>query len=75
MTFLTLNAREVNQDEWNRKAKDVINAHSRAIQVSGTTSARPTNNLTTGQTYYDETLNRPIWWTGSAWIKADGTVV
>lgn len=47
------------------------------VTQSGTTAQRPTERLQlwTGRPYYDTTLNRPIWWTGSQWIKADGTVV
>lgn len=46
-----------------------------AVSQSGTTANRPTSLLWTGRTYFDTTLNRPIWWTGTQWIKADGTVV
>lgn len=47
--------------------------------VSGPTANRPLGTvqvpLAIGQTFFDTTLTRPIWWTGSKWIKADGTVV
>ena len=46
-----------------------------ALTTSGTTAQRPTTLLWVGRTYYDTTLNRPIWYTGSNWIRADGTVV
>jgi hypothetical protein len=50
-----------------------------AVPLSGTTANRPVQNtnipLSIGQTYFDTTLNRPIFWTGTQWIKADGTVV
>lgn len=42
---------------------------------SGTTAARPTNRLQVGQFYFDTTINRPIWWDGTNWINAAGTVV
>jgi hypothetical protein len=45
------------------------------IPAKGTTALRPTDALQVGQVYFDTTLNRPIWWTGTQWIKADGTVV
>jgi len=49
------------------------------IPASGTTANRPisstTNTVQVGQFYFDTTLTRPIWWTGTNWIKADGTVV
>lgn len=46
-----------------------------ACSQSGTTAQRPTAVLYVGRTYFDTTLNRPIWWTGTNWIRADGTVV
>jgi hypothetical protein len=41
----------------------------------GPTTDRPVSNVSIGQIFFDTTVNRPIWWTGTAWIKADGTVV
>jgi hypothetical protein len=46
-----------------------------ALTQSGTTANRPTKMLWVGRTYFDTTLTRPIWYTGTNWIKADGTVV
>jgi hypothetical protein len=50
-----------------------------AIPLSGTTAKRPIdsvqNPLPIGQFYYDTTLDRPIWWNGTVWKKADGTTV
>lgn len=46
-----------------------------AVVSSGTTANRPTRVLWVGRTYFDTTLNRPIWYTGTNWIRADGTVV
>ena len=50
-----------------------------AIPLSGTTAQRPISTtqvpLAIGQIYYDTTLDRPIWWNGSVWKKADGTTV
>lgn len=40
---------------------------------SGTTAQRPTVGLYAGRRYWDETLQMPIYWTGSAWKKSDGT--
>jgi len=45
------------------------------IPPSGTTANRPTERLEVGQYYFDTTLNRPIYWTGTNWINAAGTVV
>lgn len=46
------------------------------INMSGSTAERPTYNATdAGLMYYDTTLGKPIWWTGSAWIDATGASV
>lgn len=42
---------------------------------SGTTAQRPTQYLVIGQVYYDQSLGKPIWWFGSNWRDAAGTVV
>ena len=44
-----------------------------ALVLSGTTANRPTKFLWTGRPYFDTTLAIPIWYSGAAWIKADGT--
>jgi hypothetical protein len=41
----------------------------------GTSANRPTTGLLIGQFYYDTTLDRPIWYNGTVWKKADGTTV
>jgi hypothetical protein len=50
-----------------------------SIPLSGTTAERPINynevKLRVGDQYFDTTINRPIWWTGTNWINAAGTVV
>ena len=50
-----------------------------SIPLSGTTSGRPVGTvqvpLAIGQFYYDTTIDRPIWWNGTVWKKADGTTV
>ena len=48
------------------------------IKTKGTTSNRPVltdNNKYIGFTYIDETLNKPIWWIGAAWVDATGATV
>jgi hypothetical protein len=50
-----------------------------SIPLSGITADRPLNSaqvpLAIGLIYYDTTLDRPIWWNGTVWKKADGTTV
>lgn len=47
---------------------------SRIFNV-GTTSQRPEVGLVKGIQYFDTTLNKPIWWTGSKWVDATGAEV
>lgn len=44
---------------------------------SGATAARPTAQLTTGQTFYDTTLSKPVWWNAATgtWKDAAGVDV
>lgn len=44
------------------------------IILSGTTSQRPTN-VKIGSTYFDSSLNKPIWWNGTNWVDSSGEVV
>lgn len=40
-----------------------------------TTLARPTNNLRVGQSAFDSTLLKPIWYNGTTWVDASGVEV
>ena len=46
-----------------------------ATPSAGITAARPSTGLQVGQFYFDTTLGIPIWWNGTDWIDAAGTVV
>ena len=41
----------------------------------GTKTQRPTANQQIGQQFFDTTLGYPIWWNGTKWVNASGTVV
>src|SRR3990167_10933837 len=43
------------------------------VTMSGATSARPTASVT-GQRYFDTTSGRPVYWSGSTWVDAAGSV-
>ena len=43
-------------------------------QLTGASDSRPTG-IAEGFQYIDTTLNKPIWWTGSAWVDATGATV
>ncbi|WP_420137726.1 hypothetical protein ACSBM8_00645 [Sphingomonas sp. ASY06-1R] len=66
---------ERGQAEWNRKARDSINAVARRMLGSGPSANRPPKPVV-GQMYYDTTLGKPIWRHASGvWRDAGGTVV
>jgi len=44
------------------------------INGSGDTASRPATP-TIGQTYFDTTLGIPVWYDGTNWINAMGTIV
>lgn len=44
-------------------------------QLTGASTDRPTGIVVTGFQYFDTTLNKPIWWNGSAWVDATGATV
>ena len=60
-------------DSVNNQIQQAVNTLS--IPSFGTTASRPTTSLQVGQYYFDTTLTLPIYWTGTNWINAAGTVV
>lgn len=47
-----------------------------ALRVAGATADRPTSQLDStsqGFEYFDTTLGFPVWWSGTGWVKYDGT--
>ncbi len=45
-----------------------------AAPVSGNTSSRPTAT-NVGEFYFDTSIGKPIWWSGTNWVDATGTIV
>lgn len=41
----------------------------------GVTGGRPTQQLTIGQFFFDTTLGKPVWWSGSSWGTWPATLV
>lgn len=41
----------------------------------GVTADRPATRLVVGQSYFDTTLGKPIWWKGAVWVDATGATV
>ena len=52
----------------------VLTTYTVAGATHGATADRPTSP-NTGQMYFDTTLGYPIWYNGTAWVKATGTIV
>jgi hypothetical protein len=44
-------------------------------QGYNTTSNRPINGMRTGDVFFDTTIGKPIWYTGSGWVDATGSAV
>jgi len=52
-----------------------INTNVETITVGkGTTTERPAGK-TVGYQYFDTTLNKPIWYTGTTWVDSTGATV
>ena len=51
------------------------NGYTPSLSV-GTTQNRPLLGSTdVGYQFFDTTINKPIWWTGTKWVDANGTDV
>lgn len=44
------------------------------VTLNGTSANRPTSSII-GQFYYDTTIGKPVWWSGSSFKDAAGNVV
>jgi hypothetical protein len=44
------------------------------LRANGISSARPSSPVV-GQFYFDITINKPIWYNGTNWVDASGTIV
>lgn len=60
-------------DENNKYYSYVETNHLAKYYLTG--GSRPTKGLYNGKQFFDTTLNKPIWWTGSAWVDATGQEV
>jgi hypothetical protein len=55
--------------------RQLLNLGFRQMPRAGTTANRPTAGRYPGDTYFDQTLGRPLWWSAGAWRSADGQTV
>lgn len=44
------------------------------VNLNGVTASRPLGSIL-GQQYFDTTYGRPVYWNGSTWVNAVGSVV
>lgn len=65
--------REATPADWQRRVRDSLNAVIRFVAMVGASTERP-NTPTDGQSFYDDTLKRPVWYNSedSAWRGAEG---
>lgn len=68
--FIPLNDAILNAQQATHLAVEAANA----IGIHGTSAQRP-DLPTVGMLYFDTTLGKPIWWNGSFWVDATGTVL
>jgi hypothetical protein len=47
----------------------------RPLPPAGPTAARPTAGRYDGDSFFDQTLGLPLWWSGDAWRTAAGEAV
>lgn len=52
-----------------------INTTEEELQIIKSGTTRPTTGLVAGYQFFDTTLNKPIWYTGSAWVDCTGVTV
>ena len=52
-----------------------INTTEEELQIIKSGTTRPTTGLVAGYQFFDTTLNKPIWYTGSAWVGCTGETV
>lgn len=58
---------------WQRRVRDLVNQITRRTMDQGPTASRPPNPDISTQ-YYDTTLGIPVWFDGTDWRDAAGTI-
>lgn len=52
--------------------RQLLDLGFRALPPSGATTDRPPAGRYDGDSFFDQTLGRPLWWSAGAWRTADG---
>jgi hypothetical protein len=55
--------------------RQLLDLGFRQLPPTGTTADRPQAGRYPGDTFFDQTLGRPLWWSAGAWRGADGAAV
>jgi hypothetical protein len=55
--------------------RQLLDLGFRPLPQTGVTAERPAAGRYPGDTFFDLTLGRPLWWSASAWRGADGNPV
>jgi hypothetical protein len=55
--------------------RQLLDLGFRPLPPAGITANRPASGRYDGDTFFDQTLGRPLWWSAGAWRTADGAAV
>lgn len=68
MAALTQIQQGQNLDAQRRQANAIL----ALLMLSGATAARPSSPAFVGQSFFDTTLGKPVFWNGTGWVDATG---
>ena len=62
------------RDPWGSQAWQawLQSVYRDSIPLAGPTTGRPTTGLRAGLAYFDTSLSKPVWYSGSAWVDSTG---
>jgi hypothetical protein len=55
--------------------RQLLDLGFRQLPPAGVTADRPPAGRYEGDTFFDQTLGHPLWWSAAAWRTADGAAV
>ena len=55
--------------------RQLLDLGFRLLPPSGATADRPLAGRYAGDTFFDQTLSRPLWWSDGAWRTSDGETI
>ena len=55
--------------------RQLLDLGFRQLPRTGPTADRPAAGRHPGDTFFDQTLGRPLWWSAGAWRSADGKAI